>query len=192
MSADYSARRVRGNPMEMPRFEVSLRCKECGHEYVRVMRARNEVELGKKSNPPCPRCKKQRPVTPPVDWTDARPPAINGAPSVRAIDTTAEIVMQDHGLTDLQDRARPGEIQTPKLAPHLQAQVDNFFAGGIKAPSRRPIKIGGLTPDSPAFRKAVLGGAFASGGAAEAGEAIAQQHRRRSLPNVTIINEQKN
>lgn len=58
------------------------------------------------------------------------PPAIGGSNIAKAVDTTAEMVMQDHKMTDLRDGTRQGEISAPKLKPELQNQVDNFFSGG--------------------------------------------------------------
>jgi hypothetical protein len=40
--------------------------------------------------------------------------------------------MQDYGLTDLKDNIRAGESAAPRLPPHQQSRVDNFFGGAPK------------------------------------------------------------
>ena len=47
----------------------------------------------------------------------------------KAVDTTANIVMEDYKLTDLKDNVRAGETMAPKLAPVLQEKADNMFGG---------------------------------------------------------------
>lgn len=51
---------------------------------------------------------------------------------IKAIDTTADIVMQDFKMGDLKDSVRTGDIMAPKLPPAQQAKADNFFSGGKK------------------------------------------------------------
>ena len=54
-------------------------------------------------------------------------PAIGGSTIVRAIDHTAQIVMEDHKLTDLKDNVREGETMAPKLPAPMQQAADTFF-----------------------------------------------------------------
>ena len=73
----------------------------------------------------------------------------------KAIDKTAEIVMDNYGMTDLRDNVRPGEAMAPKLAPHLQNGADNFF-GGRKG-SAMPKNVGNIA-------KRAMQGSFRNGG----------------------------
>jgi phage FluMu protein Com len=204
MSADYSSRRVRGHPNDKPAYEVTLRCRDCGHVYTRIIRAASSLELDAKPNPPCPKCRKVAAKRAPLNLS-APMPAIVGSAVVRAADMAAEMVMQDHGLTDLRGptETRHGEPSRPKIAPALQTMADNMFGGGGGAPligggqilgnpvKRRPLTIAGLNPNSEGFRRAVISGAFSQGGAAESGMAIQTKPRQRVQDVARIINEGK-
>jgi len=101
----------------------------------------------------CPACKSTRDVIDPapLDFSSGRAPAFIGNNNhIKAQDMAAEMVMKEHGMTDIKGPTdvRAGESQMPKLAPHLQTQVDNFFA-----PNRQPIKNAGLVA-----RNALSGG----------------------------------
>ena len=62
---------------------------------------------------------------------EQRAPGLIGASvMVKAVDATAEIVMQDYKLTDLKDNVRAGESIAPKLPPAQQALADGMFGGG--------------------------------------------------------------
>ncbi len=111
----------------MTSYKVTFRCGDCGHVFKRTM----ELEA---RDPKCPHCQKAQRARG-MDMA-GKPPAVGGSIIGKAVDTTAEIVMQDHGMTDMRDNIRQGEVSTPKLAPHLQRQVDNFF-GGTKALPRQ-------------------------------------------------------
>lgn len=67
--------------------------------------------------------------------SEQRTPGINGADGVRIIDKTAEIVMQDHHLTNLKDNLRPGDIMAPRLPYRQQQAADNFFQAPPKGTS---------------------------------------------------------
>lgn len=75
---------------------------------------------------------------------------------IKAIDTTADIVMQDFKMGDLKDSVRTGDIMAPKLPPAQQAKADNFFSMGRKG-SNSPfnarqiagmVNSGGLRPEA--------------------------------------------
>lgn len=52
---------------------------------------------------------------------------------IKAIDTTAEVVMQDYKMGNISDTPlRTGDTLAPKLPPAQQAKADNFFGGGGK------------------------------------------------------------
>ncbi|MDE2101408.1 MAG: hypothetical protein KGL39_29440 [Patescibacteria group bacterium] len=168
------------------------------------MRAANELELSNLPNPPCPKCKVIPPQQRDFDWSEGVAPSIGGSGAVRAADTAAEMIMEDHKLTDLRGptETRQGEVSIPKLAPHLQYIADNMFTGRVPNAALlgggrttadgqknvRPLKIAGMDVGSPAFHKAVLQGEFASGGAAEASAVIAK-NRTRPQDIAKIVNE---
>jgi hypothetical protein len=54
------------------------------------------------------------------------PPQV-GAAAVRAYDIAMETAAQNAGLTNLNDKPAYGENSVPKLPPHLQHKVDNFW-----------------------------------------------------------------
>ena len=116
------------------RYREHFRCDLCGHEYSRIT-----TKPGRKP-PPCPvqACKTQQAEIAreraeervAVMVEEGRGPAhVGDKPIVRAVDTTAEIVMRDHKLTNLQDNIREGDMMAPKLAPAQQRVADTFFSG---------------------------------------------------------------
>lgn len=82
-------------------------------------------------------------------------PAITGSITVRAVDKTAEIVMQDHGLTDLKDNIRVGEAMAPKLPGEQQKVADTFFE-----PNKNPRLVGRRKAYLDALGKRAIAGAF--------------------------------
>lgn len=116
------------------RYRIRLRCTRCGHEYERTT-----TKLTGR-DPPCPKklCreiaveesrKREAENLAAIVETQRAPGHIGDKPIVRAIDKTAEIVMQDHGMTDLRTNIREGEMAAPKLEPAKQRAADSFFSG---------------------------------------------------------------
>jgi rubredoxin len=56
-----------------------------------------------------------------------RVPSLGKSNFTKAMDATAEIVMKDYALTNLQDNLRAGDSMAPKLAPELERKVDEVF-----------------------------------------------------------------
>ena len=121
--------------MKPHKYRLQLRCLRCGNEYHRVVSSLNA------KNPPCPRraCKEaaieeevaKRVANERAIIENRQMPGIIGdKPMVKAVDKTAEIVMEDHKLTDLKDNIRMGESMAPKLPPAQQQAADNFFSAG--------------------------------------------------------------
>lgn len=128
--------------MQPHKYRVRYRCLRCAHEYTRIVK--NLV--GRDS--PCPRkaCKdavieeevQRRAENLAAVLTARSFPGITGDnPMIKTVDKTAEMVMQDYGLTDLKDNIREGESMAPKLPPAQQAAADNFFSPKAAVPSRR-------------------------------------------------------
>ena len=124
--------------MQPSRKRIRFECPQCGHQWARTFKAEP------KQNPPCPNkhCSDKREIAELKQRLDnltrmlesgEAPAQIGANHRVKAIDATANIVMQDHHLTDLKDSIRPGESMAPKLPVPMQAAADNFFSGGGNA-----------------------------------------------------------
>lgn len=120
------------------RYKVTAVCNICGGEFHWIT-----TKLDGKDRP-CPKraCKdavleaevERRARNLAKMLEEQRAPAqIGKNKRTKAIDATANIVMEDHHMTNLNDNIRPGEAMAPKLAPHLQKQADGFFGGGAAA-----------------------------------------------------------
>lgn len=153
----------------MTSYKVTFRCNDCGHVFKRTL---HKIDA---PDPKCPHCLKEQ-RTRGMDMA-GRPPAIGGSIIGKAVDTTAEIVMQDHGLPDLKDNIRQGEISAPKLAPHLQRQVDNFFGGSA---ALRGTGIRGAA----ALGQRALSGAFRS---PDQPDILGGTHAARARPRVNVV-----
>jgi len=136
MTTEYIGRENIGPEgyLQPTRYRITCKCLRCGHEFSRIT-----TKLSG-NDPPCPKkaCKEalieeeveRRTANFKAMLESGHPPAqIGNKPIVAAIDRTAEITMQDHGLTDLQDNIRQGDIMAPKLPAPMQRQVDGFFNG---------------------------------------------------------------
>jgi hypothetical protein len=131
------------------KVKVTLRCIPCGHKYTRVLPSEDAPD------PPCPACDKREKVRG-MDFSTGRAPAVVGmSTSVKAIDQTAEIVMQDHGMTDLKSNVREGETSAPPLAPQLQKMADGFFGGGRR---KNP-----MIPNAAMLGRRALAGSYSPG-----------------------------
>lgn len=119
-------------------YKGSYRCRDCNHNFSRITKA------FPKKDPNCPKCKKSNRLRSEgivsdkthqlddnkkiQDMIDSRQaPSAGKSNFTKAMDATAEIVMKDYNLTDLQDNLRAGDSMAPKLAPELERQVDNVF-----------------------------------------------------------------
>ena len=64
----------------------------------------------------CPKCKAAQ-KTSGLDISAGRAPSVGGSNTVKAMDMAANLVMEDHGMTDLSSDGREGAIMAPKLPP---------------------------------------------------------------------------
>ena len=116
------------------RYRITCLCKRCGKNYSYV--------AARLSGPdrPCPKkkCKQaaheeeiQRAARNLVAMLESqKPPGHVGAKvSVKAVDETAKVVMEDYHFTDLKDNIREGEAVAPKLPPEQQKLADGYFGG---------------------------------------------------------------
>jgi hypothetical protein len=116
------------------RYRIHYRCEVCGHEYSRIT-----TKLDRK-DPPCPvkacrevqeqALRERANANVAAMLEEQRPPAhIGDKPIVKAIDKTAEVVMEGYGMTNLQDNLRAGDTMAPKLPPAQQRAADGYFNG---------------------------------------------------------------
>jgi hypothetical protein len=123
------------------RYRIRARCTLCEKEYHWITTRLDG------SDRPCPKKKcreaiaqaeaaiRQANLQKMLD--EQRPPGhIGHNLQTKAIDLTADIVMQDYQLTDLKDGIRHGETMAPKLPPAQQQAADNFFSGPPTGNSR--------------------------------------------------------
>lgn len=143
---DYEIEQPEGF-MEPKIYVVTLECPRCLKPY--KWRTKN---LGARE----PDCSKRKCVEAKVREQSEReianlkqmiedrmaPGHIGANVSVKAIDKTAEIVMESYNMTDLKDNIRQGETMAPKLPGPMQAAADGFFGGqNMKARGHRARQI---------------------------------------------------
>lgn len=120
--------------LEKDWYRVKCRCLRCGHVYSR------DYKHVPKVDPPCPKkaCKaaiaveqkaKETAHVEAMIETGQTPGHIGENVRVKAIDQTAEIVMQDYGMTDLKDNTRQGDNMVPALTPRQREMSKNFWGG---------------------------------------------------------------
>lgn len=149
------------------RYRHFFRCTRCGHEY-----HRDSAKITIK-DAPCPKvkCRVAREVEEKlaadenmrVMLEEQKPPGqLLRSNATQAVDKTAEIVMQDYGLTNLNDNIRAGEIAAPKLPPPQQRAADAFFSGAEIARQAggahlgRRVKMLGAQAMAGAFRNSAI------------------------------------
>jgi hypothetical protein len=124
--------------MEPKVYRVRWECPACGHKWSKTFKSIPS------DDPDCPsvKCAVARETSTlalqVANLTrmlqEQRAPATIGDKLVvKAIDATAQIVMEDNQLTDLKDNIRRGESMAPKLPPAAQTAADNFFKKGAQA-----------------------------------------------------------
>ena len=141
--------------MEYRYRKTSYRCSECKFSFDKVRKFSVEkyphgTDLPlPATDPECPQCNKVKRVSLKSSVTDdthkhinpdngnvfaggtpenpKKTPRVGGSNFTKAMDATAEIVMKDYGLTDLQDNLRAGDSMAPKLRQDLEQQVDQVF-----------------------------------------------------------------
>ena len=124
------------SPFEPRKYRVTYCCAQCNHQWKSKW-----LKAVPKKDPPCPNpsCAEIRVLRQTAVENqrlramleEGRGPAHIGENKVvKAVDTTADIVMQDYGMTDLKDGIRQGESMAPKLAPGAQALADGMFNPG--------------------------------------------------------------
>lgn len=168
------ARKKRGTPI-LYRF----RCTGCG------LRFRAKI-YEDDPDPPCPNADCGTVQTPiGLDVAAGKAPGIGGNALVKSMDQTADMVMQDYGMTDLHS-ARHGESMAPKLPPNQQARADAMFD-----PKKRAEAMGGGNPLlAAAMSQIVAGGIAAAGNQNQGGiDPIGAIHSQRYKPPVRLLTD---
>jgi|SRR5208282_398346 len=107
-------------------FWIKNRCQSCHHTY-RFKAVSDFDDASDVEDKPCPKCSKEQ-KTRGMDVSAGKAPSVGGSDIVRAMDHTADIVMDNYQMTDLNSDGRPGATMAPKLPPHQQERADNFFS----------------------------------------------------------------
>lgn len=104
------------------------RCRAC-HSTIKIFE-----EIGDPSITECPSCGSND-----VQYRGKISKDISGASAIanKAVDYTANVVMEDYKMGDIKDDIRPGEAMAPKLDPAKQNAADNFFGGARNAAKSR-------------------------------------------------------
>lgn len=122
-------------------YRSIYRCTDCKYQFEKITKSLPRKE------PSCPKCKQAQRVNFRSAVSDTthnlnpesvaqemmaaqRAPAMGQSNRSKAIDATAEIVMQDYGMTDINmgSNLREGDNCVPKLRPELEQKVDKVFA----------------------------------------------------------------
>lgn len=144
MSSEFLSSEVKqaDAPFEPRKYRVSYRCRECGHAWKGPWR-----KAPAKVDPPCPnilcaeiRVGRQAQLENQrlrIMLEEQRSPAQIGANNtIKAVDFTAQTVMENYGMTDLKDNIREGESMAPKLPAAAQAAADGYFGTSKSIPQR--------------------------------------------------------
>jgi hypothetical protein len=188
MSGDFGSKRVSGLHEEVMRYEFKWRCRECGHKWKRTIATDDPLSV---EDPACPACKKRKKAAHGLQdiITSQQAPAYTGQNvRIQAADQAAEIVMQDHGLTNLQGPTdtRIGESSIPKLPPAQQRMADLMFQ------PQKQMQAAGLGNKAGMIaRQAMAGGYSAAATGSPDPIAMAQAPRKTVAEIANVMNDAK-
>lgn len=111
-------------------------------------------------------------------------PGIGGKSQLyKAHDATMQMVMQDYGLTDINDKPYEGENCVPKLPAHLEKQVNEGFGASFGDVPK-------LSSNTSAAKISSIGMAsINSGKFRDQGDVVAMQQKYVPKPKYNFINE---
>lgn len=173
------------------RFRIHARCDRCGTVYHWTT-----TTLSGKDKP-CPDKTCQEAARREEILREARnlaqifleqraPATIGDNPRNNAIDKTADIVMTDYGLTNLQDNIREGDVIAPKLPTvgesgmKLNEAADKFFSGDA-------LKREGMSRQAQILGAQAIAGSFANMAANPARLTAA----KKGAPPLTLVRTEK-
>lgn len=140
--------RLKGNTLA---YETKYCCDSCNHIFYKI----TDYDPRKKGGraPACTECKKKKVATksqikvrgdvkPQTEETKSAKindiieakkfPSSGKSNFTKAMDETAKIVMEDYGMTNLNDNLREGDNMVPKLRPDLEEKVGKGFGSNQK------------------------------------------------------------
>lgn len=178
-------------------YEAHYSCSECKYKFS-VISESNPKGAG---CPGCPKCKEDS-AAKSVSVTKGRMKTqkqmtenntamivsgqgayISGkSKAFKAHEATMEMVMQDYGLTDINDKPNEGENCVPKLPAHLEKQVNDGFGASF---GEAPKLTSNINPAqiSLAGMKQINSGMFR-----DQGDIVAMQQKFGPKPKFNIIN----
>jgi len=166
-------------------FWVKCRCHECFHTY--RFKATSDMDDARDvPDKECPKCKTAQ-KTRGMNVAGGKAPSIGGSNTVRAMDMAADIVMNDHGMTDLSSDGREGAVMAPRLPPGQQQRADAMF-GAQKGNNAISARVQSMV------RAAAQGqplGAFARAPDPKAPNPVEMIHRARQKPPVQLLNPRR-
>jgi hypothetical protein len=177
----------------MAKYIITMKCRGCGHKWKR------KTHNPESADPPCPNLDcglGQDPIGMDLTWNKA-PAAIGGSNTVKAIDETARIVMEDQGFTNLRDDVRQGETMEPAIPAAARAAADAFFGGGESGRRGMPVLgVPGMTmgdlrgnfrPDLAAAR--AMHGSLSDPVSTRRSIGPVEGRPRASVPHVAIVDD---
>lgn len=177
-------------------YEAHYSCSECKYKFSVV----SETNPKSAKCPGCPKCKENSAMKSQTkvsgrlktkeqerdnlqDQIDTRSvPNIGGMnKAYKAHEATMQMVMEDYGMTDINDKPHEGENCVSKLPAHLEKQVNDGFGASFGA---APKLTSNINPAqiSLAGMKQINSGAFR-----DQGDVVAMQQKYGSKPKFNII-----
>lgn len=180
-------------------YESHYACGICSYKFSVIS---EEKPTGKGRCPGCPKCKEFS--TPKgtsttkgklktkkqldeagerMAKTGSMPAQVGKSRLYKAHDATMQMVMEDYGLTDINDKPYEGENCVPKLPPHLEKQVNEGFGASF---GDMPKLAGNI---DPAKISSVGMSQINSGKFRDQGDVVAMQQKYGAKPKYNFVNE---
>lgn len=178
-------------------YEASYSCSTCAYKFSIISETKPKGRC-----PGCPKCKedsaakgtsvtkgrmktqKQRDDMAKDMIASRKTPSLGGkSAAYKAHDATMKMVMEDYGLTDINDKPYEGENCVPKLPHHLEKQVSEGFGASF---GDIPKLAGNI---NPAQISSVGMNNINSGKFRDQGDVVAMQQKYGPKPKYNFINE---
>ena len=167
-------------------FWIKNRCHQCSHTY-RFKGTSDLPDAGDVPDKACPKCQAVQ-KTRGLDMSLGKAPSVGGSNTVKAMDMAANMVMEDHGMTDLSSDGRAGAVMAPKLPPGQQQRADAMFGAPKIGNNALGARVRGMV-QAAAQGKAL--GAFAKPPDPRAPNPVEMVHRAKQKPPVTLLNPRR-
>lgn len=167
-------------------FWIKNRCQDCSHVY-RFKATSDLPDAGDVPDKACPKCHAAQ-KTRGLDIAAGKAPSIGGSNIVKAMDMAANLVMEDHGMTDLSSDGREGSVMAPRLPPGQQQRADSMFGTPKIGNNALNARVRGMV-QAAAQGKAL--GAFARAPDPQAPNPVEMIHRAKQKPPVQLLNPRR-